>query len=126
MGLGKKALGTLGGLALLVSGAVKGNGVEINGDYNHLIPDTRSYLSKKISSADMDDDIPGKETNMVKYKLKGNKVAAELSYNGKTYAYMVADGNQKWGYVIRDSDGDKVFDELYGFDELMSLPFWTK
>lgn len=73
-----------------------------------------------------------KETRLEKYQSRSGEKIGKYVTGGKNWAWAVAPNRKDVchypdNYVIRDSDGDGVFDERYRFcGEEFWLPTWTK
>lgn len=73
-----------------------------------------------------------KETRLEKYQSRSGEKIGKYVTGGKNWAWAVAPNRKDVchypdNYVIRDSDGDGVFDEQYRFcGEEFWLPAWTK
>jgi hypothetical protein len=87
-------------------------------------PDLAGY--SLVSERDADGDGDGvNETHIVKYVNPQADSLVSLSTNGITWAWSLNTHDSEIGtsnYVIRDSDCDGTYDEVYGLDEEFHVP----
>lgn len=96
-------------------------------------PSLDGYLLVEEKLLDKDEVKDGiKETRLEKYQSRSGEKIGKYVTGGKNWAWAVAPNRKDVchypdNYVIRDSDGDGVFDERYRFcGEEFWLPAWTK
>ena len=81
---------------------------------------------KQHAERDADGDGDGvKETRITQYLNSGGDSIVSMSINGKIWAWSLNTRNSESGdknYVIRDSNCDGQFDEVYGLDEEFHVP----
>ena len=81
---------------------------------------------KQHAERDADGDGDGvKETRITQYLNSVGDSIVSMSINGKIWAWSLNTRNSESGdknYVIRDSNCDGQFDEVYGLDEEFHVP----
>lgn len=84
----------------------------------------------KHAERDADGDGDGKnETHITQYLNTSGDSLASMTTNGKTWAWTLNTRGSNVGsnnYVIRDSNCDGVFNEVYGLDEEFHVPECVK
>ncbi|MGD2112813.1 MAG: hypothetical protein PVI50_05455 [Gammaproteobacteria bacterium] len=82
------------------------------------------------SERDADGDSDGvEETHIMQYMNTNADSLFSMTTNGRTWAWSLNTRDTETGpsnYVIRDSDCDGVFDEVYGLDEEFHVPDCVK
>ena len=91
---------------------------------NFAPPDIEGF--NKHAERDADGDGDGvKETHIIQYfNMQGDSIVS-MSTRGRVWAWSLDTRDSKTGdanYVIRDSDCDDTYDEVYGLDDEFHLP----
>lgn len=97
-------------------------------------PSLDGYTLDRTKYSDKDTIIDGiKETKIEVFKNSSGQIIAKYTTNNKTWAWAklmdpsdVNNIDTSINYVIRDSDGDGKFDEMYNRTEDFYLPNWVK
>lgn len=87
-------------------------------------PDITGFTQQSERDADGDGDGVN-ETHIVKYANTHADSLVSMTTKGRTWAWSLDTRSSESGpenYVIRDSDCDGTFDEVYGLDEEFHVP----
>lgn len=89
-------------------------------------PDLAGFLLYAEEDADGDGD-GNKETHIVRYRNSAGDSVFSMTTKGGLWAWSLASGptggtDPSRNYVIRDSDCDGAFDELYGLSDQFQVP----
>ena len=91
-------------------------------------PEMEGFMLHSERDADGDDD--GKnETRISQYLNEKGDSLVSMSSKGRVWAWSLSSNNDDspiHNYVIRDSDCDGIFDEVYGLDEDFHVPECVK
>lgn len=92
----------------------------------HSFPPPQLDGFSKYSERDADGDGDGvKETRIEKYVNQAGDSIVSMTTKGRLWAWSldsVDNESATHNYVIRDSDCDGIFDEVYGLDEEFHVP----
>jgi hypothetical protein len=92
----------------------------------HSFPPPQLDGFEKQSERDADGDGDGvKETRIDKYVNQAGDSIVAMTTRGRLWAWSLDTAGDESGthnYVIRDSDCDGIFDEVYGLDEEFHVP----
>lgn len=92
----------------------------------HRLPDLTGFLLFAEEDADGDGD-GTKETQIRRYRNSAGDSIFSMTTKGRLWAWSLESGpaggtDPSHNYVIRDSDCDGVFDELYGLSDQFQVP----
>ena len=92
----------------------------------HRVPDLAGFLLYAEEEADGDGD-GTKETHIVRYRNSAGDSVFSMTTKGRLWAWSLESGpaggtDPSRNYVIRDSDCDGAFDELYGLSDQFQVP----
>ena len=109
------------GLGLLLAGGVPGTATAAQ----FTPPSLEGYTPTQAREADGDGD-GAKETHIQNYADAAGDSIFSMSTRGRVWAWSLETKgeptNGPKNYVIRDSDCDGVFDEVYGLDDKFTVP----
>ena len=119
---GKPSLQSLPGLSLLITGLMLMPSLTAAGQFT--APDLDGFNIHDERDADGDGD-GVKETHIKHYLNQSGDSLVSMTTNGRLWAWSLDTRDEETGtknYVIRDSNCDDIFDEVYGLDDEFHVP----
>ena len=114
-------------LAALLSSFNSSHATEIG---RFTVPSLDGYVLERSHTLDKDATPDGNKETLVEVYAKDGQYLLRYSTQGQVWAWGVI-GNPAGGpedseanYALRDSDGDRIYDERYVRDEEYFLPAW--
>jgi hypothetical protein len=101
-------------------------GIATAGQYS--APDLDGFMLHDERDADGDGDGVN-ETHIMQYLSQSGDSIASMTTNGRLWAWSLDTRDNESGnknYVIRDSNCDGIFDEVYGLDDEFHVPGCTR
>ena len=92
------------------------------------VPDLNGFELQDEHDADGDGD-GANETHIKHYLNQSGDSIVSMTTNGRLWAWSLNTQDQQSStknYVIRDSDCDGIFDEVYGLDDEFHVPDCTR
>ena len=109
---------------LALAGAALPQMIQAAGPSSFTPPDLAGFTLHRENDADGDGDNVD-ETHIKHYLNSNGDSLVSMSINGVIWAWSLETRGDESGlrnYVIRDSDCDGVFDEVYGLDDEFLIP----
>jgi hypothetical protein len=91
-------------------------------------PDLQGFTQHSKRQADGDED-GIKETYIIRYLNEQGDSIVSMTSKDRLWAWSLespGDSSNEHNYVIRDSDCDGLFDEIYGLDDKFYIPTCLK